>query len=273
MRNVPAAVLCLLSLGLFSCQKELSDSSSTSGAGNPSGTLRRTVIRQGADSSITDYSYDNSGKLIAVNTTNADSTYYSYEVIKRNSQGIIQTVTTKASDLVQVGVDSIVAVLSSSSGRYMNRVIKFSSSGQDITLTSVYFYDANGRISSQKDYVDDGAGSIDSSRTDYTYTGANLATLKGYSLNSGSTTPDLTQLFEYDSKPSPLIVGNEAFILNNFIQWTSANNITKLTVNVAGDPDTHIETWNYNYNASSRPAGAAIVQDGQGGITMNYYYK
>lgn len=113
---------------------------------------------------------------------------------------------------------------------------------------------------------------MDSAQIDYSYTGTNLISLKGYDLSSGSTTPDLTQVFEYDSKPSPLVVGNEGFVLNNFYQWFSANNLKKMTVNVSGDPDTHVETWDYNYNSASKPLLADITQDGQSGISMRYYY-
>jgi hypothetical protein len=275
MRNLLTAVLILLTVGLFSCQKEVDDVFAGNGNSvNGSGLLKRLVIKQGADSVMYDFFYNSSGKIVGVNELSVSSgaSEFSNETIERNSQGVIQKVITKASQLSQFGIDSVVATVNSASGRYVSRIVQFSLLGITASFGSFFYYDANGKIVSQKDYVDDGSGSIDSSRLDYTYSGANLISLKGYDLNSGSATPDLTQIFEYDSKSSPLIVGNEGFVLNNFYQWYSANNLKKITVNVAGDPDTHIETWDYIYNSVNKPASANITQDGQPGTTASYYY-
>jgi hypothetical protein len=275
MRNLLTAVLTLLTVGLFSCQKEIDDVFAGNGNSvNGSGLLKRLAIKQGADSVVYDFFYNSSGKIVGVNELSVSSgaSEFSNETIERNSQGVIQKVITKASQLSQFGIDSIVATVNSASGHYVSRIVQFSLLGITASFGSFFYYDANGKIVSQKDYVDDGSGSIDSSRLDYTYSGANLISLKGYDLNSGSATPDLTQIFEYDSKPSPLIVANEGFVLNNFYQWYSANNLKKITVNVAGDPDTHIEAWDYIYNSVNKPASANITQDGQTGTTASYYY-
>jgi hypothetical protein len=275
MKNVLTAVIAMLSFSLFSCQKEVDDILKTTGGnGSTSGLLKRTVIKQGSDSSTTDYFYNNAGKIIGVNQTTVSTGSFEFnnETIERNSQGFIERIITKASQLSQNGVDSLVATVTSSSGQYKSRIVQFSVLGTTVSFSSFYYYDGTGKIVSEKDYTDDGAGNVDSSQIDYSYTGTNLISLKGYDLSSASTTPDLTQVFEYDSKPSPLVVGNEGFVLNNFYQWFSANNLKKMTVNVSGDPDTHVETWDYNYNSASKPLLADITQDGQSGILMSYYY-
>jgi hypothetical protein len=276
MKNLLTAVLCALYLGLFSCQKEVNDLFKVNGtSGNTAGTLKKAVYKQNSDSSVNEYFYDNSGRIIGVNITNVSSGSFDYnnETIERNSQGMIQKIITKASQLSQNGIDSLVATVASSSGHYVSRKISLSALGVSASLNSFFYYDASGKIISQKDYVDDGLGNVDSSRTDYTYSGSNLLTINGYNLNAGSTTPDATYLFEYDSKTSPLVVGNESYVLNNFLQWFSANNVTKNTVNVAGDPVTHVETWSYAYNSANKPVSANIISDGQTNITMNYYYN
>lgn len=275
MKNLLTAVLCALCIGFFSCQKEVGDIFKTNGSsGSATKLLKRTVLHKGQDSSVTDYFYNNSGKLIAVNTKidSSGSIETNDQNIERNSQGFIQRIITKASQFSQLGIDSLVINVRSSGGKYLNRVWKINFFGLSFGDSTAFYYDASGKITAQKDYLDDGIGDIDSSRIDYLYIGTNLSALKGYDLNSGSSTPDLTQVFEYDSKPSPLVVGNEGFILNNFYQWVSANNLIKVTVNVAGDPDTHIQTWNYIYNSANKPLSANIVQDGQAGITNVYYY-
>lgn len=276
MRQLLTASILLLSFGLFSCQKEVDDIfAGTDNGGTAAGSLKRWVITDGSDSTATDFFYNNNGRIIGINNTIVESgvTSFDNQEVKRNSQGLITAIITRASDLSQLGIDSIVSEVSSSAGRYTQRVLKFSLSGFDVTFTTVYSYDANGRIASEKDYIDDGTGNVDSSRIDYEYAGSNVVSLKGYDLSSGSSTPDLVELFEYDSKPSPLIAGNEAFVLNNFLFWASVNNITKITVTTTGDPDTHIETFNYSYNSHDRPTSASVVQDGQTGLTATYYYN
>ena len=62
-------------------------------------------------------------------------------------------------------------------------------------------------------------------------------------------------------------------VLNNFIQFVSANNPLKMTTNVDGDPDTHIETWSYGYNSVNKPASANVSQNGQAGTVIRYYYN
>lgn len=277
MKNLLTAVFGITCLALFSCQKEVDDVFSNNGNtnGNALGSLKKMVITYGPDSSVTDFFYDNSGKVIGVNitTVSSGSSEFNNETIERNSQGMIQKTITRATSLLQIGVDSLVATVTSASGRYTNRVLTFSVLGSTASLSSFYYYDVNGRIVSQKDYIDDGTGNVDSSRMDYAYSGSNLVSYKGYDLSTGTGTPDLIQLFEFDSKAAPLSVGNEAYVLNNFFQWYSANNIKKMTVNASGDPDTHIETWDYTYNSTNRPVSANITQDGQTGIIVRYIYN
>ena len=89
MKNLLTAFISVLCLGLFSCQKEVDDSFKTNG--NSGGLLKRTVLYQGSDSSVTDYFYNSSGKLIAVNAK-ADTSgiaEINNQTIERNSQGII----------------------------------------------------------------------------------------------------------------------------------------------------------------------------------------
>jgi len=136
----------------------------------------------------------------------------------------------------------------------------------------VYSYDGSGKIVTLADYAsslgNDNAGSFE-----FTYAGANITTMKLYDLNSGSPVLSLTQVFEYDTKPSPLVLGNEAFVLNGSPQWYSSNNIVKVTANLVGDPDTHILNYNYTYNTFNKPFSAALINEGQPGGTITYYYN
>jgi hypothetical protein len=280
MKSLLAAVLSVCCITFFSCQKEVDGNIVNGGAGSgggntgPSGTLRKLVIHDGSDSAVYNFFYNKAGKILGENieTFSSGVSEFNNQYVERNSQGMIQKVITKASQFAQFGIDSLIAIVSSSNGRYTNKVLRFGILGDTASVTTIFFYDANGRIVSQKDYVDDGSGDIDSARTDYTYTGSNLSSIKIFDLNTGSSTPDLVQTLEYDAKTSPLVVGNEAFILNNFYSWYSTNNFIKETAILDGDPVTHIQTWTYTYNASNKPVTVSITQDGETGIAANYYY-
>jgi hypothetical protein len=276
MKSLLTAVLIVLCAGLFSCQKEVDDIfKTTATSGNGIGTLKRTVLYQGSDSSVSNYFYNSGGKLIAVNSEIDSSgiVITNSQTIERDNQGIIQRIITKASEFSRLGIDSVVADVRSSSGKYLNRVWRINFFGLIFGDSTTFSYDASGKIVSEKDYVDDGMGDIDSTRVDYIFSGSNLIAMNGYDLSSGNTTPDATYLFEYDSKNSPLVLNNEAFILNNFMEWYSPNNFKKMTVNVSGDPTTHIQTWDYIYNSANKPLSANLTEDGQSGIRMNYYYN
>jgi len=279
MKNWLTAILGVLCLTFFSCQKEVdggivNGSNNGNGNGNTTGLLKKFVVQDGSDSSVYNFLYDNNGKLSAVNLTTVTSglSEFNNQFVERNSQGMIQKIITKASQLSQIGVDSLVAVVNSSSGKYTSKTITYDVLGVKVQFTFMYDYDASGRIVSMKNFIDDGSGDIDSTRFDYIYTGSNLTLVKGYDLSSSSTIASFNEAIEYDNKSSALMVGNEAFILNNFESWCSSNNFTKATVNLSGDPDTHIETWAYTYNASNKPKTVNIIADGQAGTVGNYYY-
>jgi hypothetical protein len=275
MKSLLTAVVAFSCIAFFSCQKEVDDTlPGNTPSANVPGLLKRMVIKQNSDSSVSDFFYNSAGKLLAVRNTDVSggTSEYSNQTVERNSQGMIQKVITKGTQLSQNGIDSLVSIVRSVSGRYTNRVVKAVVLGDTTSDSTVYTYNASGSISSQEDYIDDGTGGLIRIRAEYTYSGGNLVSLKGYDLTSGTPVLNLNQVLEYDARTSPLVVGNEAFVLDNFLEWYSGNNLKKLTVNETGDPVTHVETLDYLYNSANKPASAIIIPDGQLGITASYYY-
>lgn len=272
MKKLPALIPVLAAFFVLSCQKEVEDIFKVNDGVNTSGRLRREVISEGADSIARDFLYNNSGKVIAVNEIeySGGSMEFSSQTIDRNSQGVIQRLIFRASSLP--GIDSLVYNVGSSSGKYTNKVMRLSFLGTNIIDSTVYTYDAGGKITSSEGIFDDGFGSVTHYRYDYTYLGANLASMTGYDLGSGSPVLVITQQYEFDNKVSPLIAGNEAHIINDFTFWYSANNLQKMTVNVVGDPDTHVQNFTYMYNPANKPTSSTATGGGQT-ITTRYYYN
>lgn len=278
MRKLLTATLGCLSIALFSCQKEVDDIFANNGNNNNNtGLLVKTVTKDGSDSTVVTYSYDNSNRITGVHTIEISNGVASIvnETVVRNSQGIIQKIIAKSPDLAQYGLDSLVTNVryDAASRHYTSRVFNLSISGFTVLSDSiVYSYDGSGKIIAMADYSS-GLGNDNAASFEFTYAGANITTMKLYDINSGSPVLTLTQLFEFDTKPSPLVLGNEAFVLNGSPEWYSSNNIIKITANLVGDPDTHILNYNFTYNTFNKPLSADLINEGQPGGTITYYYN
>jgi hypothetical protein len=277
MRNLLTAILAVLSVGLFSCQKEVKDIFSNTG-GNANGTrLTKTIEKMGADSVVTVYGYNSSGKIIKADIVDVESGQ-AYELsltYVRNGAGVIQKQILESSDFASVGIDSIVSIVSFDAGsnRYKGSVTDFSLLGIPLLDSVVFQYDASGRLTSEIDYNDVGFGYLPSWKKEYTYNGSNLATEKYYSfdLTSGDFVLEDTSSYEYDSKINPLQFAVDAPVLNLY-PFYSANNLTKLTY-VASDPaDNFTSTISYTYNSSNRPL-TDVTTTGSDVSSTTYYYQ
>lgn len=191
----------------------------------------------------------------------------------RNSQGIITQIITKSSDFSQIGVDSAIARVNynSASGRYTSRITGYSFLGLTIKDSVVFLYDANGKVITEEQFIDQGFGSgyEKMTKNEYTYTGNNIATIKSstYDMSTSSYDVQYTQTLTYDTKASPLILGNEAFAIGS-PNWYSTNNTIKSVIVVPNNPSANeIQDITYVYNSFNKPASATTVV--QGGPTAN----
>jgi len=176
---------------------------------------------------------------------------------------------------VGIGIDSIVTVVGYDLGnnRYKNGVSVFVLSGLSIRDSIAFQYNGTGRLASETDYSDVGFGMDPSTKTEYSYSGNNLAgeKLYSYDANSSSFQLDDTYTYEYDSKINPLQFATEGAILN-MNPFYSANNITKTTL-VDSDPAiNYVSIETYTYNSSNRPATSTSVT-GSDTSTTTYYYQ
>ncbi|HET9826848.1 MAG TPA: hypothetical protein VFP87_16030 [Chitinophagaceae bacterium] len=276
MRIQIALLACIVAF-LFSCQKE-KDSVGGGGGGANSSRLTKMVLKSGSDSSVEEFTYNGVGKIIAFKWSGVDSGQpidFRLSYI-RNSSGIIQQQIMKSAELVAIGIDSIVTFVNYDAGnnRYKGAVSNIVFFGFSIRDSIVFQYDGTGRLVSEIDYEDAGAGMMPYTKTEYSYSGSNLAGEKYYDYNDVSGTFDLsaTNIYEYDSKINPLQFVADAPVLN-MNPFYSSNNITKTTYVDATDPtNNYVSTDTYTYDSSNRPASSVSVT-GTNTTTTTFYYQ
>jgi hypothetical protein len=280
MKNLLTAVLGILCLSLFSCQKEVNPDGFNGGGNNnnnSTGLLSKMVVKSGSDSTVASFTYNSSNKLIAVFQSGSDAgtVIDTRESFIRNSQGIITQIITKNAELLASGIDSVISKVSYGGGRYTNRVSYIDFFGVFLFKDSAVFtYDGGGNIVTVEDLLDVGAGYEPYIKTEYTYSGKNIATVKTYSYDDTSSkyVEEYVETRTYDTKVSPLILGNEAFALN-YNSWYSANNAIKSVTVSSTDPTLNgTQDVTYTYNSSNKPiSGATVIQGGTtASITFTY---
>lgn len=275
MKNLLTAFLALLSVGLFSCQKEVTDIFNNSGSS--SGTqLVKVISKSGSDSSAMTFGYNASKKLTDLNSfsvTSGTTSSFSMRAV-RNAQGIIQKVIIKSDQYQQYGLDSVITVVGYQAGHYSTEVTTIDLGGMTVADSVYLTYDAGGRVIKEESFFV-ALGSADTmSKTEYTYNGNNIATMKTYSYDPSTSSYTLIDTYtydQYDDKQSPMYFGNDAFVFGSPL-FDSYNNPLKSSESVLGTTQTY--TITYTYNSANKPATASsIIQPGNTTATGTYYYQ
>jgi hypothetical protein len=270
--------ISLLSIILFSCQKEVdfvNGSGGGGGGGTTAGLLSKLVSKSGTDSSILAFGYNSSKKLITLSISDMTGEIIQQRA-ERNAQGIIQKVIIKSDIYQQVGLDSIITVVTSNGGRYISEVTTFDLFGFILKDSIALIYDGTGKVITEKSYTDVGIGIYEEvGKVDYTYSGNNVSTIKNYSYDASTGTYTLEESYtydQYDNKVSPIYFGMEAFVFGSPF-FISSNNPTKSTITYTGSPIENYTTT-YTYNTSNKPLTAtSLVQPGNTTTTATYYYQ
>jgi hypothetical protein len=257
-----------------SCKKE---HDSINGGGNNT-RLLKTVAKSGSDSSVSEFTYNASGKIVGwqLSGVNSGSALDLRLTYVRNNSDVIQKQILKSNDLAPLGVDSIVTTVNYDVGnnRYKNGVSVFMFFGFSVKDSIVFQYDGSGRLTSEIDYEDGGFGMGPSTKTEYTYAGNNLSGEKHYDYDDVTASFQLTDTgtYEYDAKINPLQFAPDAPVLN-MNPFYSANNITKTTYVDATDPsNNYVSNDTYTYTSLNRPATSTSVT-GSNTVTTTYYYQ
>jgi len=283
--RIVSTLLALVSLFLFSCQKEVDYvNSTTRGTANTSsdGLLVKTVLKNGSDSIVTAYGYNANKKLINLKKVGTDdqgdpvNTEYH---IHRNSSGIIVDYSAIDPALVAAGVDSIPTVVHYSSSRYTSYVINVNVPGFVLLDSSALVYDGSGRVVGENVYESPSGSGNDyylSGKLTYSYSnGGNVSgfVIHDYDQSGVEVFTATVSNINYDSKTNPIYLQNEGFALGHY-DWASPNNMVSAQSGDSNGPaDDQTITYTYTYNSNNKPATSTvtIMPDNQVANTTYYY--
>jgi hypothetical protein len=274
MRPRISLFIAVASVTLFSCQKEVDSVNNGGNGGATDVLLQKIVSKSGSDSSMLEFGYNSSGKLMTLNTTDVTSgtTSFTRERVERNSQGIIQKLIIKDDVYQQAGLDSVVTTIEYSGGRYISKVTVIDLGIVVFRDSVALYYDAGGKVTTERIYDDLGTGSYEeNAKIDYTYSGNNMATIKQYSYDGSAYSLVVTYSYdEYDNKVSPMNISFDAFVFDSPAMFSS-NNPTKSSIADSGSSQTFATT--YTYNSANKPLTAtSTIQPGGSTATATYYY-
>ncbi len=276
-------ILSAIMISIISCQKEIDW-----GLATPANQLLVKInSHTGTDSSLVEYFYDAAKRLVREKTTgiSAGQSLNSELMIKRNVSGVIVTTVQKADALVATGVDSILTRYNYNiaTSRYTSSVFDLFIPGFAVTDSTVYTYDAAGKIISDAHYLKITGLPIPlppvlSLKNTYAYspTGTNLemqqqdaATTPG-----GPLSPFSTQTYTFDLKVNPLKNPTEAILLMRSSLY-NANNILKTVVtNTASPANDYSMDYIYKYNNAGKPDSSYGTRTPGGAVTgAKYFYQ
>jgi hypothetical protein len=260
---------------LASCQKEIS---AELGGGTGDSLLAKIVT---TDSGVPDsvvYTYNASRKLAAQTQSGAISWFLSSAdlAVTRASAGTISSYTT--SD----GTGTYSYTVGAGNSKYTYKKVTVDiSPGVPATDSTVFQYDASGRINLSQNYIlAPGAGIpayFQYGKSDFSYdANGNLSKIILYSIDTASLMIVKTGQFDftYDTKTSPLNLNAEAIVLDQF-NFCGVNNPTKITYTDVADPSLNeMTTFAYTYNAAGKPLISTATFQSTGNIVTNAYtYK
>jgi hypothetical protein len=282
MKRAALILLSACSVLIISCQKEagfaadVNNGNGSGGGGSTGDLLVRSESNSGQDSTKSFYTYDNNKRIINYKVTgtsqgqNVGNEFRYY----RNSTGIVTKYTQVSALLVQAGLDSVTTKLlyNTSTSRYTAAVSETSFFGFTFTDSTVFVYDAAGKIIGKDVYQ--GSPSLNfpmellsKEKVFYTSNG-NVSKVESYEYDASSNTSNLLISYDYtyDTKvnafPYTTICTslNEAIALD-IADFAAKNNIIKTIIDDVNNPAGAITlTLEYTYNNANRPITGKFTQ-------------
>lgn len=265
---------------ITACQKEIDWGT---GGGTANQLLVKVIAKSGTtDSTITTYTYNAQRKLVRelVVTVTAGNSVQTEFILNRNAGGVITSSVLKSPELALTGIDSILTRYNYANNRYASGVLSLNVQGLSFTDSTIYTYDANGRIITDQHLLKSSLLPlpipIPILKNVYTYSadGKNLTKQEqsAPSTPGGPLSPVSNQTYTFDSKVNPLILLDEAIILNR-ADWFNANNVLINQFASTADPTQNFTIDNtYRYNSSNKPDSLFSIRGGTL-TTSKFFYQ
>jgi hypothetical protein len=286
MKNLLTAVLSILTLTLFSCQKEVDDifsnNGNTGGNGNTSGLLIKTVAVTASDSLVTLYAYDNQKRLetITMDGTSNGMQMHTYKKYIRDTSSRIYKIL-QAIDQNGVPTDTTIEIV-----HYPNQGMEFdytintiSMLGLTVIDSSIYLYSAGKMASMISELSSPLLGSsFMATKTEFTYDASgNVTNLKMYSdFVTGVLSPIMSQVYIYGSAVNATWISTNG--AQNFLLYgtpgTSNQAFVKAQIDDLITPsNSFVMTATYTLGSDNKPKSASITSTSGQVTKYTFYYQ
>ena len=283
MKKNGVGLIIFFVLFLAACQKEIDWG--LGGGTTTSQLLIRIKSQTGTDTTQLDYFYDASKRIIREKTTGVmggtslDNDLFIY----RNATGIITSSVQKAAALIAAGIDSIKTRYNynTTTSKYTSAIFDLAIPGFAITDSSVYTYDAAGKITRDAHYLSVSGLPIPlppllALQNDYTYSasGTDLAGIQQLAATApgGPLSPVSAQAFSFDAKTNPLIILNEGILLARTGLFNAHNATKTVVTNTVSPANDFTMDYTYKYNSANKPDSSFGTRTPGGAITVSKYF-
>lgn len=279
MRSNLFLLSCLLVLGFSSCQKSIEwndlvltpTTPTTPSGGTTTGTLlMKMVTLSDADTLTYNYTYDAANKLVKITTIGLSngSKVDDTEILIRDASGKLtqyNKISYSSTSTNASGYDTTSTRVHypAGSSNFDYTVSNMFVSGFYLTDSTVYTY-TNNKISQSKLYYSNSltfGQSVLALGSSYTYdANGNLLTLKNYDYISAATPTLYSEVsYTFDTKKCPLVLGNEAIVMNADQSFIGLNNgLTAAYKDYSSTQNLSINiSYTYSYNTNGYPTQAS----------------
>lgn len=286
MKNVLTATLIVLSVGLFSCQKEVDDifsnNGNTGGNGNTSGLLVKVIAVTGTDTLTTLYTYD-SQKRMETNTMDGLSNgiqMHSYKKYIRDASSRIYMIQQVIEENGIVSDTTLETVHYPGTGMEFDYTINtISMMGFSVIDSTRYTY-ASGRMTNMTSYLSSPLlGSVlMTTKTDFSYDASeNITFLKMYSdIGTGTMMPIMNQTYTYGNTINATWLstnGAQNYLLSG-TPGTGNKAFVRAQMDDLTDPsNSFVMTATYSLGAGNKPLSATITSTPGSVTKYTFFYQ
>jgi hypothetical protein len=283
MKGRVSLLYLLIMTGIISsCQRELDPELIVNKSNCASPLLVKAITKTIADSLVTEFEYDASGRPTRQFTTYfANPEFHTVDwTVIRNTSGIIVDMITKANKVQGTFYDTVHVFYDYSLKRYSYTVERFDLGGYITRDSIVYIYDASNKLIGQHVYLHHftpGPYYLLDNKYEYTYNNeGSVSKWTNYERDQVTNVIGLRSVseFTYDNKKRPRQIDPLEAIIFSY-PYSTVHNVTfeKLTdQKLPVYSDTY--TYQYTYNECDRPT-TMTVNSGSGNYFRKvwYYYN